>query len=114
MPSMSKVIKATERNRGVHGVAFNFDDMAGQANGYLSTVRAEADKIIAKAKQDADGIRRQAETEGRRAGEAAIHKLVDEKIAAQLKTVLPALRTAVHEVQHSRQAWLAHWEHRAV
>ena len=39
---MSHVIKATDRNRGVHGVAFNFDDMARQASGYLDKIREEA------------------------------------------------------------------------
>ena len=64
---MSIVIRAADPNLGASGVAFNFDDMAAQAKGYLDRVRAEAVKIVARAQQEADAVRRRAELEGRQA-----------------------------------------------
>ncbi len=111
---MSHVIKATDRNRGVHGVAFNFDDMARQASGYLDKIRAEAAQILAKATQDAQDIRRRAEIEGRKAAEQAVEKLIDQKIAAQMQTLRPALQSVIGEIEASKQGWLAHWEKQVV
>jgi flagellar assembly protein FliH len=107
---MSSIIRATDRSRGIHGVAFNFDDMAAQADQYLEKVRAEATRIVAKAHEQANAIRDNAEREGHRAGLQAVEKLV----AKQLTTVLPALRQAVQQIQHAKQAWLTHWEASAV
>ena len=103
---MSSVIRAADPNLGTSGVAFNFDDMAAQAKGYLDRVRAEALKIVAKAQQEADSVRRRAEAEGRQAALQAVERIVEK----QLATVLPALRQAVADIGHAKQAWLTHWE----
>ncbi len=115
---MCPIIKATDRNRGIHGVAFNFDDMTARANQYLEKVRAEAAqtaaRIVAQAKKDAEQIRRQAEADGRRAGQKAIEQTVAAQVGKQMETLLPALRQSVEEIRHARQAWLTHWEKAAV
>jgi flagellar assembly protein FliH len=115
---MSTILKATDRNGAVQSVAFNFDDMAAKANQYLEKVRAEAAQIVAKAHQEAVAIRKQAETDGRKAGQAALERLVEERaqqqLGEQLRTLLPALQQAVEDIRHARQAWLAHWEKSAV
>ena len=46
---MTTIIKATDHNAAIQHAAFNFDDMAGQANAYLANVRHEALGIVAKA-----------------------------------------------------------------
>ena len=107
---MTTIIRATDRNRGVHGVAFNFDDMAGQADAYLDTVRAKAKQIIAAAQREAEGIRQKAQRDGQ---EAAL-QAVEQMVAKQLATVLPALKQTVQDIQHAKQAWLTHWEAAAV
>jgi len=111
---MSTIIKATDRNSAVQSVAFNFDDMAAKARQYLEKVQAEAAQIVAKAHQDAVAIRKQAETDGRKAGQAAIERLVEERaqqqLGEQLRTLLPALQQVVQDIRHARQAWLTHWE----
>ena len=111
---MATVIKATDRNRGIHGVAFNLDDLAGKANEYLEKIRAEARGILESAARDADQIRRKAESEGRRAAQIAAEQTVNERIAAQMQTALPALRQAIEQMTQARHAWLSHWEHQAV
>jgi flagellar assembly protein FliH len=107
---MSTIIRATDFNRGTHGVAFNFDDMAAQADNYLDKLRAEANQIVAKAQQEAEAIRRRAEQEGQQAAMQAVEQVVRN----QLGTTLPALRQAIEEIQHAKQAWLTHWEASAV
>lgn len=107
---MTTIIRATDRNRGAQPVAFNFDDMAGRANDYLDTVRAEAARIVAAARREAETVRRGAEAEGRRAALQAVEQMV----AKQLATVLPALGKVVRDIRHAKQAWLTHWESSAV
>ncbi len=111
---MPTVIKATDRQRGNQGVAFNFEDMTRQAEAYLATIREQARQILLAATHDARSIRQAAEVEGRRAAEQALEALLDERVGRRLETVLPALRAAIAEVCDSKQAWLAHWECQAV
>jgi flagellar assembly protein FliH len=103
---MATVIRATDQNQGTSSVAFNFDDMAAQAKGHLDRVRTEALKIVAGAQQEAGAIRRRAELEGR---QAAVED-VEQVVRKQLATVLPALRQAIEDIRHAKQAWLTHWE----
>src|SRR6185295_6477928 len=82
-----------QSGRSVEGVAFSFSDMRGQANDYLGTVRAEAAKIVQQAHQQAEQIRRQAEVAGRKAAEAAIERVLDERVAKRMETLRHALAT---------------------
>jgi flagellar assembly protein FliH len=115
---VSTILKATDRHNTSQAVAFNFDDIAAQANGYLDRVRAEAAQIVARAckqaQQEAAAIRVKAETEGRRAGQAAVAQTVHDELGRQLATLLPALGQAVTEIRQAKQAWLIHWEQGAV
>jgi flagellar assembly protein FliH len=103
---MPAIIRATDRNSGSTGVLFNFDDMTAEANRYLQKVKAEAVKIVAKAQQEALAVRKQAEHDGRQAALQSVEGMVQK----QMTEVLPALRQAVEEIQHAKQAWLRHWE----
>lgn len=111
---MSTIIKASDRGHAAQGVAFNFDDMAAKAKEYLQQVQAQASQIIAKAEHQADQVRKQAEVEGRQAGERAVEKMIQKQLAGQLETLLPALRQVVQQIQDAKQAWLTHWEKNAV
>jgi len=107
---MTTIIRATDQNRGIQRVVFNFDDMTTKANEYLDKVRAEAVAIVAKARQDATVVRKQAEEEGRQAGMQAVEQVVQK----QLATALPALKQAIEEIHDAKQAWQRHWEATAV
>lgn len=111
---MSHVIKATDRNRGIHSVAFNFDDMAQQASAYMDKVRAEARKIIEDASKEAVAIRKRAEADGRREAQQQSQKTIAAAVGEQMQTALPALQEAARQIESSRQAWLSHWESRTV
>ncbi len=103
---MATIIRATEHNQATQHTAFNFEDMAVRANQYLDGIRGEARKIIAKAQKEAVAVKEQARAEGYKAGQQQVNEIVRK----QLATVLPALRQAVEDLQHAKQAWLAHWE----
>jgi flagellar assembly protein FliH len=103
---MPAILRTTDHQPGTSRVAFNFEDMAAQAQGYLEGVRGEAAKIVAEARGQADAIRRQAEQEGRHSAMLA----VEETIRKQLTGTLAALGRAVEDLRQAKQAWLAHWE----
>ncbi|MCA9230403.1 MAG: hypothetical protein KDA57_07115 [Planctomycetales bacterium] len=98
----------------LRGVAYDLSDMAGQADHYLDSVRAETAKIVQDAQAEAEKIRAQAEESGRKAAEAAIERILDEKVAQQMRSLTPALAQAVSQIEDSRQQWLHHWEQSAI
>lgn len=111
---MSTIIKAGGPIRSEDGMSFNFDDMGQRANQYLEQIRQDAARILAAAEQDAVQIRARAEKEGEQAALRAVERIMDEKIAQQMTTVLPALQHAVAAVQDARAAWIDHWQQAAV
>jgi flagellar biosynthesis/type III secretory pathway protein FliH len=96
--------------RAVQPVAFSFSDMRGQANDYLGTVRTEAAKIVQQAHQQAEQVRRQAEIEGRKAAEAAIERVLDERVGKRMSTLLPALEKLLAELNNTKAQLLERWE----
>jgi flagellar assembly protein FliH len=111
---MPTVIKAGDRQGVGRGVAFNFEDLSVRAEGYLKQVREQAGQILLQASQEAERIRQAAAEEGRLAAERAADQILDQKLARQLETLLPALQAAIGEIERSKQGWLAHWEQRAI
>jgi len=115
---MSTVIKSTDRDSGIHRVAFNFEDIAAdiaaKAKEYLDGVRVEAAKILADARQkahaEATASKARAEQEGRNAGMAAVEQTVAKQLAESLTTLLPSLEKVVADIRHAKQNWLTHWE----
>ena len=104
----------TRAGRSVQPVAFSFDDMRGQASDYLGTVRAEAAKIVQQAHQQAEQVRRQAETAGRKAAEAAIERVLDERVGKRMETLLPALNQLIAETNQAKAQLLSRWEQSAL
>ena len=103
---MPTILRATDQNMATASVAFNFDDMAGQAKKYLEQIRLDAAKIVVQAEQESIAIRARAQAEGRQAALAE----ADQMIQRQLATVIPALRQAILDIHQAKQAWLAQWE----
>jgi flagellar assembly protein FliH len=107
---MATIIRTTDPHCTPRGTAFNFDDLATQADAYLAQVRADAAALIAQAREEADAVRQQAEEEGHAASLRSAQTIVGQ----QMLTLLPALREAVAEIRDARQAWLTRWEAGAV
>jgi flagellar assembly protein FliH len=106
--------RATPTARNVQPVAFSFADMRGQADTYLETVRDEAAKIVQQAHRDAERIRREAEVAGRKAAEAAIERILDEKVARRMDTLIPALEQLVKQINDAKGDLQSHWERSAL
>ncbi len=88
--------------------------MAGRADEYLASVRKEAAKIVQQAHGEAEQVRRKAELAGRSVAEQAIERLLDEKIAQQMKTLRPAIQSVAQQLSDARGQWLEEWEIAAV
>jgi flagellar assembly protein FliH len=106
--------RETHSGRTAQPVAFSFADMRGQANDYLGTVRVEAAKIVQQAHQQAEQIRRQAEAAGRKAAEAAIERVLDERVGTRMATLLPALEHLLAEMNDTKAQLLSRWEQSAL
>jgi flagellar assembly protein FliH len=100
--------------RPAQPVAFSFADMRGQADDYVETVRNEAAKIVQQAHRDAEKIRRDAEVAGRKAAEAAAERVLDEKVAKRMATLIPALEQMVKQINDARGELLSYWEQSAI
>lgn len=111
---MASIIKPRETSSQTHGVAFQFADVADKAKAYLETVQADARRIVADAQAQAKQIREQAQREGRAAAMAEMDRAAEQKVAAQVQTLLPALEKMIHDLAQSRHAWLRHWEREAI
>jgi len=101
-------------DESTHPATYTFSDMASQGDDYVRRIRGEALHVVEQAKAEADRVRAQAEAEGRAAAEADIDKRINERLAAELKTLRPALDGVVAELQASRGEWLAHWREAAI
>ncbi len=100
---MSTIIRATDSNRGVPSVLFNFEDITEQAQGYLDKVRVKAAEIVSKARADAAAVRQAAVEEGQRAGREQIEQIVRQELSG-----------VIEEIRQAKQAWLSQWETGAV
>jgi flagellar assembly protein FliH len=100
--------------RPAQPVAFSFADMRGQADDYVETVRNEAAKIVQQAHRDAEKIRRDAEIAGRKAAEAAVERVLDEKVGKRMATLIPALEQMVQQINDARGELLGYWERSAL
>jgi flagellar assembly protein FliH len=100
--------------RQAEPVAFSFADMRGQADDYLETVRREAAKIVQQAHRQAEQIRRDAEVAGRQAAEAAVERILDEKVARRMDTLIPALQQLTKQINDAKGELQSHWERSAV
>jgi flagellar assembly protein FliH len=98
----------------VQPIAFSFDDLRGQADGYLEMVRGEAAKIVQDAHRQAEQIRRHAETAGRKAADAAIDRMLEEKLAKRMDTLLPALERTATQLDEAKGELLRQWERSAL
>lgn len=118
---MSTIIKpngAAGEDQAVRCAAFNFDDLAEKGNRYLAEVRRQAEAILSQAKEEAARLRQQAAEQGRTEAAKAAQQQAAAKaqkdLEARLQTVLPALTSAIAEIQQDKAAWRAHWERNAV
>ena len=94
------------RARRFRGVAYDLTDMAPRPTTISARCGARRRRSSSRRAREAARMRQDAEAAGRRAAEQAIERILDEKVAKQMKTLTPALQAAV-EADRRRQAGLA-------
>jgi flagellar assembly protein FliH len=111
---MATIIKGSGPARAIDGGTFHLDDLGDRAKEYLEQVRRQAAEIVSLAQEEAEGIRRRAEEEGRAAALEAAEQVLDEKVTRQLASLVPALRESIDAIGRAKAEWIAHWEKSAV
>jgi flagellar assembly protein FliH len=103
-------LRASPSGPAIQPIAFSFGDIRDQASDYLEMVRGEAAKIVQEAHRQAEQIRRQAETAGRQEAEAAIDRMLEDRVAKRMDTLLPALERTAAELDDAKGDLLRQWE----
>lgn len=121
-----KIVKGPEASGLGTPVAFNFSDLRRACDDHLNVVAEKSRRIVQDATSDSDRIRREAAEAGRRDGyrdglkaaevevTARAERLAAERLAQQVETVLPAIRSLAEELQLARDRWVVRWEAEAV
>lgn len=107
---MATILRPSDTQFSPQVASFNLDDVAAEAAECLAQARAEAAEIVAAADNQAADIRRQAAEAGCKAAMQEFEKIV----AAQVAPAIDALRQTVTQLHCEKQAWISHWETRAV
>jgi flagellar assembly protein FliH len=94
--------------------AFNFQDIASQADDYLTSIRRQATQILTQAKAQVAAIEAEARLRGQQAAIEQAGKSSQEYLDQKLKSLLPALENAITAIQQSQATWLQHWEQNTV
>ena len=104
------------------GVAFNFEDIQNRCDTYKEQISSECRELIQNATQQAEEIRKKAQTEGHTEGyrnglkqaETEItersKELADQMVEQRLSTVLPAVSKLLDEIVSARSQCQAEWE----
>ena len=114
MPGIIKSNGSSEGHAGHHAVAFNFEDMSQRAQQYLEGVKQQAEAVLQEARNQAEQIRAQAQIEGREVAMQQARQESQTRVDQQMKSVLPAVESAINDLVKQRDDWESHWEHQAV
>ena len=118
----ARIVKAQSARDLSVRAAFNFVDLRREADDVITQARQTAAHLLATARQEADALREQtldaAREEGLQAARIEVERRADElassRLAVQLETALPALKSAAEGLQAERDRWLIRWEQTAV
>lgn len=107
---MATIIKAATDARyasatEIRAAALDLTDLSSKADEYLKAVRLEASKIVQEAHRQAEGIRREAEAAGQQAAKEAAGRVLDQKVAQRMQTILPALQQLIDQLREQRADW---------
>ena len=118
---MANVLKSRHFLEGVNTAqteVYNWEDVAARAKMYLDTVREQAAKLLADARQEAETLRLQAASNGAAegqqqiAGEAA--RLAQNMAQQQVRDAMKSIETLSVELQAGAEKWLRQWQHETV
>ncbi|MBN1587982.1 MAG: hypothetical protein JW888_00540 [Pirellulales bacterium] len=107
---MPTIIKASNSCASVRPWTVDLVDLTQRADPDRTSFSNEAARLIATAKQQAEHIRLDAATQGRRTA----YEMLTQHNNEQWGTLTSAIEAVVQEIQDAKQAWLNHWEKNAV
>lgn len=108
---MATIIKKSgNASASIEADAYLFEDVSQEALRRAEEARQQAAAEVARARREADELRRRSEEEGRRLGIQSGEQILAEKIDAAMSS----LRDVVGELEKARHAWLDRWEKQAV
>jgi flagellar assembly protein FliH len=122
----SRVLKADAIRDLGSRIVFDFEDVQERAEQRVVEARAEAERLLAAARDESNAIREAARAEGHRQGrseglaDAAAEitrqaaSRTEARVAEKVHTLLPAIREAARVLEVERDHWRRHWENRAV
>ncbi|MEX0792816.1 MAG: FliH/SctL family protein [Pirellulaceae bacterium] len=108
--SVIKAGRLEAEGHAVSSVTFNLDDVSHRAQDELNQVKLKAAEIVKQAHEEAEAIKRNAETQGRQAAEAKARQMLKLEVDQQVSVLLPAIGQLVSELTLAKQTWLAKWE----
>ncbi len=114
---MAGIIKSGQwrgRRTGGQPAEFNFDDMARRAEGYLQTVREQAETIVAEARQRAVQLEEQALEKARQTARAEAEQRLGERLHKELDKLLPIVKKTADEIGLAKHGWLNQWQRETV
>lgn len=114
MPGIIKSNGSGEGHPGHQAVAFNFEDMSQRAQQYLEGVKQQAEAVLQEARTQAEQIRAKAQVEGRDLAMQQARQESHSRVDQQMKSVLPAVESAINDLVKQRDDWESNWEHQAV
>lgn len=121
-----RLLKADAARELGSKATFNFEDLKKRGDAFLQQVREEARKIVLQAESDATAVRDQIERESRQAGynagkaqaakesEKKAREVAESLVAERLKSLRPAMESAIAQLRAERDALAVHWEKRMV
>lgn len=118
----TRVLRANDIRGLGSKVAFNFEDIRSRCDEYLEQVRQQARRMLEEAQTEADEIRRQAHSEGMKAGrregmsqaDTQISQVATRSADERIRTALPALQATAQMLKLERDRWLAAWDEAGV
>jgi flagellar assembly protein FliH len=118
----ARIVKAQSVRELSARPAFNFVDLRLEADQVITQAHQTAEQLLVQARQEVASLYEQTRTVAKEAGlrEARVEiqrqavLLISDRLDEELKTALPALRSAAEALQAERDRWLIRWEQTAV
>ncbi|MBU6236641.1 MAG: hypothetical protein KGQ51_02360 [Planctomycetes bacterium] len=118
---MATVLKSRQLQDGLNTAqaeVFNWEDVAGRANHYLESIKAEARLMLENCAKECDALREKARHEGMNAGEAHVERMAEQlatKLAAEkVQHAAQSIQQICNDLEEATQQWLREWQHETV
>ena len=117
-----RIIRAQDAKELTEDIQYNYLDLQQRCEQHLEKVRTQTRQMIIEAEKEIQKIKDQAKTEGVKEGERQgmsdaqkkIAQQAEQKIAAEMKTILPAFQQVITQIKDEQQRCIASWEQEVI